>query len=440
MGVDMSRRSWVCLFAILLLSLPAFAIKTKSIDDGLTADAVAALLTGKGATISNVKITGSSLAAGSYSEASVLGIDNGVILSTGNIADAAGANTSESSGASLGTEGHPSLDAIVEPFETHDAITLEFDVVTESPTFTIRYVFASEEYREWVDSEYNDVFAFFVDGANIALTPGTSDPVTVNTINHNVNTTLYHDNEGGTLTQFDGFTSPLLAVAVVEPGVMHHIRIAIADASDGLLDSAVFIAQGGISGSQIAPIISPTASAIEARFGEPNALPLALFFAFPSHPPTLSASGIPGATFNFTPLYTGPDGRTYSDMSVVLGPDSPAGEHVVIIRSAVGEAESFASVVVVVDCKPPMILGTGQPQTQIVDRGQAATLSVDSQGSGPANYQWYQGYRGMTGSPVANGTNRTLTTGPVNEMTAYWVRVSNPCGSTDSNTVFAMPR
>lgn len=420
--------------------MPAFAIKTKSVEDGVTVTNVAALLTGTGASITNVKITGSPLALGSYTEAAVLGIGNGVVLSTGNIADSAGGNTSESSGASLGTVGHPALDAIVAPFKTQDAVTLEFDVITESPTFTIRYVFASEEYREWVDSEYNDVFAFYVDGANIALTPGTADPVTVNTINHNVNNGLYNDNEGGAETQFDGFTDPLLAIAVVEPGVSHHIRISIADASDGLLDSAVFIAQGGISGTQIAPIISPTATAVEARFGESNAaVPLELFYAFPNNPPTFSASGIPGATFEFSPMYVAANGRTYADMKIILGPDTPPGEYVVTIRSRVGNAESFSTMLVIVDCKPPMILGTGQPQTQTVDRGQAATLSVESLGSA-AQYQWFRGYRGMTGSPVAGGTGRTLNTGPVNEMTPFWVRITNPCGSVDSNTVFAMPR
>jgi hypothetical protein len=437
----MSRRSWVWLFAFLVLSLPAFAVTTKNLDEGLTADDVAALLSGPGATITNVRITGANGAIGSFAEGGTLGIESGVILSTGNIADAAGPNNSIEAGATLGTDGHPSLDAIVAPLVTHDAMVIEFDVVTVSPTFVIRYVFASEEYLEWVDSEFNDVFAFFVDGSNIALTPGTSVPVTVNTINDHANNGLYRDNEGGANTQFDGYTTPLLAIAVVEPGVSQHIRIAIADTSDGALDSAVFIAQGGISGTQIAPIIRPDVSAIEARQGaEGTTVPLPLYYAFESAPPTFSASGLPGATFTFGPLYIGADGRTYSDMKIVLGPDTPAGEHVVTIRSSVGGAESFATIIVVVDCKPPAILGTGQPQTQTVDRGQRAALTVSATGSGPQRYQWYSGFRGMTGSPVAGATGATLQTAPVNDMTAYWVRVTNACGSTDSLTAFAVPR
>ena len=435
----MPGRSWVCGFALLVLTLPAFAVTTKSMNDGLTRDQIAALLVGTGATISNVVITGSNLAVGSFGAGENLGIDSGVILSTGDVADAKGPNTSAGSGKGLGTAGAPALTAIVSPFETKDAAIIEFDVVTESPTFAIRYVFASEEYREYVDSEFNDVFAFFVNGANIALTPGTAQPVTINTINHLRNQGIYQDNEGGTSTQFDGFTSPLLAVAVVEPGTTNHIRIAIADTSDSALDSAVFIAQGGISGSQIAPIIIPRESSIEAFFGSAGTdVELPLYYAFESHPPELTATGIPGATFTFSPLYHDNTGQIFSKLNILLGPDTPPGAHVVTLRAAVPGAESFATLVVVVDCQPPSILGNGQPQTQVVDRGTVATFTVTPQGSFP-HFQWYTGFSGMTRTPIPSGVNGELRT-VVNDLTPYWVRISNPCGSFDSLTAFGIPR
>jgi hypothetical protein len=436
----MSRRSWACVFALLLVALPGFALTTKSANDGLTATQIASLLTGPGATITGVKITGSPLAIGAFGEGSAnFGVTSGVVLSTGDLADVKGPNDSPGSGGDLGSEGHPALDAIVEPFKTEDAVVLEFDVVTVSPTFAIRYVFASEEYREFVGSEYNDVFAFFVDGANVALTPGSADPVTINTINHLENNGLYRDNEGGVETEFDGYTTPLLAVAVVEPNVPHHIRIAIADTSDGVLDSAVFIAQGGISGNQIAPIIIPPVPSIEARSGETTNLNLPLYYAFPSAPPTLTASGLPGATITFTPMFL-ENGQYYSQMNIVLGPDTPSGSHVVTIESRIGDAVSYSTIVVVVECKPPVILGTGQPQMQIVTRGTAATLRVQPQGSGPFTYQWYRGFTGMTRNPVAGANTGTLNTGPVNEFGSYWVRVSNACGSYDSLAALVIPQ
>jgi hypothetical protein len=439
----MRGRSWVCAFALLLVSVPAFAVKVKSVSDGLTADQVAALVTGSGAKISNIKITGAGAAIGQFTEFANFGVANGLVLSTGNLSDVIGPNNTTSSGADNDAVGQAALDAVVAPYKTEDAAVLEFDVVTEAPTFSIRYIFASEEYREWVDSEYNDVFAFFVNGANIAVTPGTGAPVTINTINHLRNQGLYRDNEGGTETQFDGYTTPLLAVAVVEPGVSHHIRIAIADTSDGFLDSAVFIAAGGISGSQIAPIIQPRVDAVEAVYGAAGTeIALPLYYAFESAPPTLTASGIPGATFTFSPMYRGADGQMYTNMKIILGPDSPPGSHLVTIKSQIGEAESFATLIVVVDCQPPSILGIGQPQTQLVDRGTAATLRVSVLGSGPAKYQWFQGFTGMTRTPVSTGGGNTaeLRTPPTNELTPYWVRVTNPCGSADSLTAFAIPK
>jgi hypothetical protein len=435
----MPRRSWVCGFALLLLSLPAFAVTTKSMNKGLTQDQVVAILTGSGATITNVKITGSDLAIGSFSDGAGLGLDNGVVLSTGDIADVEGANTSTGAGKQLGTAGSPALDAIVAPFVTHDAAIIEFDVVTVSPTFAIRYVFASEEYREYVDSEFNDVFAFFVNGANIALTPGSGQPVTINTINHLRNQGLYQDNEGGANTQMDGYTSPLLAVAVVEPNVVNHIRIAIADASDFALDSAVFIARGGVSGSQIAPLILPRLDSIEAFYGAAGTdVELPLYYAFENAPPTLSATGIPGATFTFTPLYHDGTGQIFSKMNILLSNDTPPGSYLVTIRSAIGDAESFATMIVVIDCQPPSILGTGQPQTQVVDRGAVATFKVTPQGSFP-HFQWYQGYTGMTRNPIPSGINGELKP-VINDLTPYWVRISNPCGSYDSLTAFGIPR
>jgi hypothetical protein len=434
----MPGRSWVCGFALSLLAFPALAVTTKSLNGGLTQDQVAALLVGSGATITNIHITGSDLAVGSFTNGGGLGLDSGVILSTGDIADVQGANTSTGAGKGLGTAGAPALDAIVNPFVTHDAAIIEFDVVTESPTFAIRYVFASEEYREYVDSEFNDVFAFFVNGSNIALTPGTAQPVTINTINHLRNQGLYQDNEGGASTQMDGYTVPLQAVAVVQPGTTNHIRIAIADTSDAALDSAVLIARGGISGSQIAPIIVPRENPIEAFYGAAgNQVELPLFYAFENAPPQLSASGIPGATVTFSPLYHDDAGHEFTRMNILLGPDTPPGAFTLTIRSAIGDAESFATITVIVDCQPPAILGTGQPQTQVVSRGSVATFSAVAQGSAP-HFQWYSGYTGMTRNPLPTSANGELKT-VINELTPVWVRITNPCGSYDSLTAFGIP-
>jgi len=431
----MPNRLWAWVFLAAMLAAPAFALTTKSIAEGLTAADVATTVTGPGATLSNIKITGSDKSVGTFSEGG-LGITSGIILSSGNVATAVGPNDESGAGEGLGTPGDAQLNTIISPNTTNDAAILEFDVVTATPLFSISYVFASEEYREYVDSEFNDVFAFFVDGKNIALTPGSSDPVSINTINHLRNTSLYRDNETGEGTEFDGFTVPMIATAIVEPNVTHHIKIAIADAGDDILDSAVFIEQGGISGTT-APILIPP-RLLAAEVGQTLDVAVPIYFVFDTIPFTLTASGVPGATVTFSDVYT-LDGQQYVNMKIVLGSESQSGAHTLTIRSATADAERFATTLLVVDCEPPSLLGIGQPGNQTVTRGSTATFTVQPEGSGPFSYQWYVGFAGMTNSPVTGATGRQFTTPAVNDLTAYWVRITNACGSFDSLTTLAIP-
>lgn len=438
----MLQRCFAYLIAM-CVAVPAWgAITTRSVTAGLTPEEVATLLTGQGASISNVRITGSSDAIGQFAGGDPLGVSAGVVLSTGNIAGVAGPNNSDEAGADLGTAGTAALDQIVAPFKTFDSVTLEFDVVTVSPTFAIRFVFASEEYREFVGSEFNDVFAFFVNGSNIALAPGTTDPVTINTINHLVNTGAYRDNtDAGSDTQFDGFTTVLTAVAIVEPNVSQHIRIAIADTSDHIYDSAVLIAQGGISGVPLAPLLIPEEDLIVTKNLASTTIPVAVYYATVNTQLDVSTFGLPSdSTVTFSPLFVGPDGQLRTNMTVNIGPTTEAGTYTLTIRTAAGQAESFANVTVVIDCQPPSILGTNQPQAQSVANGARATLRVTPSGSGPFTYQWYSGFTGMTSSPIAGGTSAEVQTPVINGPSPFWVRVSNPCGSTNSNTAFVTTR
>ena len=119
----------------------------------------------------------------------------------------------------------------------------------EVTNVTFQYIFASEEYNEFVDSPFNDAFAFFLNGENIALLPGTNTPVTVNTINNGDNAELFNDN-GTTLgdptpfpTEYDGFTVVLTAEGTIQPDGTNTFKLVIADNSDTSLDSAVFLAE-----------------------------------------------------------------------------------------------------------------------------------------------------------------------------------------------------
>ena len=122
-----------------------------------------------------------------------------------------------------------------------------------------QYVFASDEYNEFVNSPFNDVFAFFINGVNCATVGTPPVPVSINTINNgnpfgtlpNSHPELYINNDiasGAALnTEMDGLTLVLTCQASVTPNATNHIKLAIADASDHILDANVFLRAGSFS-------------------------------------------------------------------------------------------------------------------------------------------------------------------------------------------------
>jgi hypothetical protein len=155
-------------------------------------------------------------------------------------------------------------------YTTFDASILEFDFVPQQSTIQFQYVFSSEEYSDYANTQFNDVFGFFVGTGttkkNCALVPGTSQPVSINTINNGNDLTgenatphnaqYFRDNvrptPGAIDSQMDGLTMVLDCNATVTPNQTNHLKLAIADASDGVLDSAVFIRGGSlVSGTVI---------------------------------------------------------------------------------------------------------------------------------------------------------------------------------------------
>ena len=241
-------RSWIyAVIAAVVVATNAAAVTTTDMS-AQTATHLAQTFVGPGVTISNVQYTGAPVAAGTFTGgvADGLGIASGVILSTGNIASAAGPNLDDAVTTENGQPGDASLQALLPDGQTSlDATVLEFDFVPTSNRITFRYVFASDEYNEFVGQDYNDIFAFFVDGTNIALIPGTAQPVSIDNVNATMNPSLYRNNDVDDTavpygTQFDGFTVVLTATANVTPGATHHIKLAITDVNDELYDSAVF--------------------------------------------------------------------------------------------------------------------------------------------------------------------------------------------------------
>ncbi|MEC8616924.1 MAG: choice-of-anchor L domain-containing protein [Bacteroidota bacterium] len=237
------------------------------------------VLLGGGVSANNVTYQGDPIQVGFFNAInSNLGIDSGVVLSTGDIIDL-DPNGFGSGNIPFSTNSDPDLlniansvpPLINQPFNVSgifDVATLEFDFIPNSDTLSFNYVFGSNEYLTWINSEYNDVFGFFISGPgisgpysspssfpngsiNIANVPNSSPPlpITISSVNNLLNSQYYIDNQS-TFPQTlscNGFTTSFTATTVVQCGEIYHIRLALADGSDANLDSWVFLEAGSFS-------------------------------------------------------------------------------------------------------------------------------------------------------------------------------------------------
>jgi large repetitive protein len=245
-------------------------------------------------------------------------IPRGVILSSGLVQNATGSYLGGAD-ADLGGAGDTALSGIA-GFATQDAVSLEFSFIPDSNEIFIEYLFASTEYPGFVNSSFNDVFAFFVNGVNVALVAGTNDPVTINKINagNPVGTGVTNPqfftqySTSNTPFNYGGATVLLTARATVTKGVVNTFRFAIADASDGSLDSAVMIGAGKFT------TINPTSLAV-ATPTLPNAQ-----IQVPYSQQLSASGGTPGYSWAAT-SGTLPPGLVLTPAGVIQGTPSQQG-------------------------------------------------------------------------------------------------------------------
>jgi hypothetical protein len=83
-------------------------------------------------------------------------------------------------------------------------------------------------------------------------------------------------------------------------------------------------------------------------------------------------------------------------------------------------------------CTPPAITEQPAPASSTITIGASRTLTAGASGTAPLNYQWYVGPSGTTTTPIGGATGPSVTVSPTT-ATQYWVRVSNSCGSVNSN-------
>ena len=207
-----------------------------------------------------------------------IGLDSGLVISTGIIYGVLGPNSITNmtlGGGFFMTD----LDlATLTPLYANpvgDPGIIQMDLIPASDTLEVSYVFGSEEYDEYTCSNKDDRMGMFLSGPglagpftngaiNMATLPVSGLPLTVNTLNRGIfgsegsegicgmnaqwqmDTIYYINNDFGLGTQLDGYTVVLTARAIVVPGAMYHLKIAIGDVGDANFDSAIFLPEGAI--------------------------------------------------------------------------------------------------------------------------------------------------------------------------------------------------
>ncbi|UWQ64218.1 Hint domain-containing protein [Leisingera caerulea] len=233
-----------------------------NVDTNATAQQMAEEIFGDGVTVTSATYSGDALSSGIYSGADtttpgVAPADSGVILSTGYARDFTNSdgstNTNQRADTTTntsGVDGDSDFNALAGT-QTYDASILEFEFVPDGDTLTIDFVLSSEEYPEFVNSQYNDVVGVWVNGveAQVSIGDGTASIGNINDGTENI----YVDNTGDTFnTEMDGFTITLTFVAPVNAGEVNTLKIGVADTSDVAYDTNLLIAGGSVQTAVVA--------------------------------------------------------------------------------------------------------------------------------------------------------------------------------------------
>ena len=245
---------------------------------------VDSLLLGEGVVATNHIFQGDPLQIGFFNgENSNIGLDSGIVMGTGDIVELV---PGAFGGFFANAVGDPDLlelassvpDLIGQDFNVtsvNDVAILEFDFVPVSSYLSFKYVFASEEYFAYENTQFNDVFGFFISGPGIvgpySSPPGFPDgsiniatfestelnslgvdlPITISSVNSSYNPALFVTNQNNGVntvnSTVDGFTTVITAEANVLCGATYHIRLAIADGTDTGLSSFVLLEAGSFS-------------------------------------------------------------------------------------------------------------------------------------------------------------------------------------------------
>lgn len=241
------------IITIALILICRLASAQLVIDDTYTGEDLVDVIVGDGIFVDNIQLicpTGAS--AWFDGSGSNIGLSNGILLTSGSAALAVGPNNDAGDGICNNGQADPDLEAVAGS-NIYDACILQFDMVPTCTPLSLNFVFASEEYPEYINREFVDAMVIMVSGPgipggvqNIALVPSTTTPVSIGSINSNTNSSYYVANNGGSSIEYDGFTTVLTASVDIQPCQKYRMKIAIGDAADCIFDGGLFIEENGM--------------------------------------------------------------------------------------------------------------------------------------------------------------------------------------------------
>ncbi len=345
------------------------------------------LLQGNGIVVTGLTITCPSGAFATFNNgSSALGgsLNSGILLTTGTASDVASPNTSSNNlSYDAGAPGSMLGDNL-SGGTTFDGCYISFLITPNCSTLSLNYAFASEEYPEYSVGAINDVFGFVITGpnpaggtyneTNIAVLPGTSTPVSIQSVNNGtanvgpcVNCAYYVANPPG-LT-YDAVTTVLTASAQVTPCQQYTMTIGVWDDSDGVYDSGVFLDLNGVSCGGATNVVNTAIST--------NTLCTAQTI-------TLTAnSGIPNAVYNWTSSANGnlvsTTGQTVS-ANPVSSSTYTLNYHDSTLCAGVDVTQTFT-----VDFVSSPNFSVTSSNSGTLCSGQSATLTANA---GTGNYTW----------------------------------------------------
>lgn len=422
-----------------------------TVNTGLTIqDLVQNVLLGPGITVSNIQYSGDPGTIGAFSTGATptnLGLTSGIIMSSGLVNGTPAIGSSVVNFAS--TDNNSGTDADLQALTANtveDAAILQFDFVPTSDTMRFSYVFASEEYPEFVNQSVNDVFGFFISGANpaggnftnvnLALIPGTTSAVSIDNINGGSYPQFYIDNEGinGNSIVYDGFTTVFTAWSLVVPCTQYHIKMAICDAGDGIYDSGVFLMANSFTSTSAVTLQSfgsTSDSLMVEGCGNGD-------FLFVRHSNIANVD-----TIQLLIGGSATNGVDYVDVAT-NGPVQnfiifPAGEDTIIlsinpVQDGINESlesitlgipqvqscteDTIKAKIYIINVEP-LVVTTAGDTTICSQTGESATISCSHTGGyGPFSYLWSPGMQNTTSVTVAP-----------EQLTTYTIEVTDSCGT-----------